>query len=131
MDKLDLQIVPINTRRKGKHSASIPTGNKLIKTKVWYTQSPEYDKTFYVVIDDIHYYVYNLIDVYFKSTIIYSTPANDIHPTWTIRHRLPHKVSRPEVSLLYWSPLKEGLIIRGYCLNENDFIITHLKGKRI
>ena len=130
MEKFEFELEPVKVKRKSSVRERKPTVNNLIKTEVIYNSTKDYTKTFYVRVRGKKYYIQNLLNLYKNATMIYSTPDNDKYPFWTIKYREPHKTRHYDVALLYWSPLKEGLIVKGY-IEDNKFIITHLKGQRV
>ena len=72
----------------------------------------------------------NILDIYCKADVIYSTPDNDKYKAWSIKQRIPHMPTDYHIVYQYWSPLKDGLIVQGF-IHDNEFVVTKLKGKKV
>jgi len=70
------------------------------------------DNKFYILINNKEYEVVYNIEEY---KTLYSLPTNDKHPAYT--KRKVSEIKRPDTVKLYWSPLKEGMKVKGNIVN--------------
>lgn len=129
-DKVEfIQVITTSPKTKGNKRSSSPTKINLLKAEALYKRNG----IFYVKVKDEHNranYVDinkdNLIKIANITDCLYTLPENNEHVAWTRKDRVPHEVTRPEISLQYWSALKNGLVVYGE-VRGTEFHILQFK----